>query len=45
MSRKSISVWCTKFNFGQESVKDEARSGRPISKSTAKTIEVVEKLL
>ncbi|XP_025197065.1 protein GVQW3-like [Melanaphis sacchari] len=45
MSRKSVSVWCTKFNSGRESVEDEARNGRPISTSTAETIEAVEKLL
>jgi len=45
MSRKSVSVWCTKFNSGRESVEDEARSGRPISTSTAETIDAVEKLL
>ncbi|KAL4098871.1 hypothetical protein QTP88_023389 [Uroleucon formosanum] len=45
MSRKSVLVWCTKFNSGRESVEDEARSGRPISTSTAETIDAVEKLL
>ncbi|KAL4149906.1 hypothetical protein QTP88_003757 [Uroleucon formosanum] len=45
MSRKSVSVWCSKFNLGRESVEDEARSGRPISTSTTETIQAVEKLL
>ncbi|KAL4136258.1 hypothetical protein QTP88_007809 [Uroleucon formosanum] len=45
MSRKSVSVWCSKFNLGRESVEDEARSSRLISTSTTETIQAVEKLL
>jgi len=45
MSRANVYRWCARFRDGREDMKDDARSGRPLTTRTDKNVESVRRLL
>jgi len=45
MSRANVYRWCARFRDGREDVKDDARSGHPLTARTDKNVESVHCLL
>jgi len=45
MSRANVCRWYARFRDGREDVKDDARSGRPLTARTDKNVESVHRLL